>query len=113
MNSADLKRAILQASDSTGIRKRIASGEAGLNSDDIIEMGNALESMTRHNGWTYVEEYILKHSNPVGLLFSGDDPVAKGKAQALILLMQWVQQTILAKNDLMEKRDKKPEGKPE
>jgi hypothetical protein len=105
MNSADIKREILQSSGNTGIRKRLVSGESGLDSNDIIEMGGALESLVKHKGWSYVESYILKNSNPVGLLFADVDLAARGKAQALILLMQWVQQTILAKNDLLEKQN--------
>jgi hypothetical protein len=106
MNSADIKREILQSSDSTGIRKKLESGDAGINSEDVVEMGQALEQMTQSKGWSFVEAYIINHSNPVGLLFAADDPVMKGKAQALILLMQWVQQTILAKNNILAKGNK-------
>lgn len=109
MNSADLKREILMSSDKTGIRKRLASGEAGLDSNDVIEMGMALEGMTTQKGWSYVEAYILKNSNPVGLLFAADDPILRGKAQALVLLMQWVNQTILAKNDLLAQQNRETE----
>lgn len=103
MNSADIKRTILESSDSTGIRKKLVSGETGLNSDDIIEMGTALENMTQQKGWAYISAYILKNSNLLGLLFGPDDPIAKGKAQALVQLDQWIQQTILAKNEILKK----------
>ena len=52
MNPADIKREILQSSDSTGIRKKLVSGESGLNSDDIVEMGIALENLTQQKGWS-------------------------------------------------------------
>ncbi|MFA5340195.1 MAG: hypothetical protein WC332_00315 [Clostridia bacterium] len=107
MNPADMKREILQSSESTGIRKKLVSGETGLNSDDIIEMGNALETMTQSKGWSYVSAYIMKNSNLVSLLFGTDDPISKGKAQALVLLDQWVQQTILAKNEILKKQNEK------
>lgn len=105
MNSADIKREILRSSDKTGIRKRLVSGEAGLDSNDIIEIGVAFKSLVQHKGWSYVEAYILKNANPVGLLFGADDPLLRGKAQALILLMQYVQQTILAAEDLLAKEN--------
>jgi hypothetical protein len=105
-----MKREILALSDTTGIRKRIVSGESGLDSNDVIAMGTALENLTKQAGWSYVEAYILKNANPVGLIFAVADPVAQGKAQALILLIQWVQQTILAKNDLLE-RQRQEQGK--
>jgi phytoene/squalene synthetase len=105
MNAADIKRQILINSDKTGMRKKLESGEAGLTSEDIIEMGEAFESMTKHKGWAYVESYILKNANPVGLLFTdvaaSDNLVLRGKAQALILLMQWIQETIIAKNSIL------------
>ncbi|MFA5385423.1 MAG: hypothetical protein WC364_12345 [Eubacteriales bacterium] len=105
MNPADIKREILQSSDSTGIRKKLVSGESGLNSDDIVEMGIALENLTQQKGWSYISAYIMKNSNLVGLLFGENDPIARGKAQALILLDQWIQQTILAKNEILKKQN--------
>lgn len=110
MNSADIKREILQSSDNTGIRKKLESGESGINSDDVIEMGLALEQMTQGKGWSFVEAYILNHANPVGLIFMADNAVEKGKAQALILLMQWVQQTILAKNNILAAHNRKQDA---
>lgn len=103
MNASEFKRQILEQSDATGIRKRLVSGEAGINSDDIIDMGTALEQTTKTKGWFYIEAYILKNSNLVSMLFGPDDPVKKGEARALVSLMQYVNQTILAKNDILAK----------
>jgi hypothetical protein len=104
MNSADIKREILNSSDKTGIRKRFVSGEAGLTNDDIIEQGNALEQLTKQKGWSYVEAYMLDKCNPA-LILSTDDINVRATAKAMMYLMQWVQQTILAKNDLLKKQN--------
>lgn len=105
MNAADIKRQILESSEHTGIRKQLVSGDAGLNSNDIIEMGNALESMTKTKGWYYVEAYVLKHANLITQLFEPEDPIRKGGSQALVLLIQYVEQTIRAKNDLLKEQN--------
>jgi hypothetical protein len=101
MNSADIKREILASSDNTGIRKKLESGETGLNTDDIIEMGQALEIMTQQKGWNYIETYILNKCNPAVILET-DDPGVRITAKALMYLMQWVQQTIVAKNNIIK-----------
>lgn len=105
MNAADIKRQILESSDHTGIRKNLVSGEAGLNSNDIIEMGTALEQLTKTKGWYYIEAYILKNANLITQLFEPDDPIRKGASRALVMLMQYVEQTIRAKNDLMREQN--------
>ena len=105
MNAADIKRQILESSEHTGIRKNLVSGEAGLDSNDIIEMGNALEQMTKTKGWYYIEAYILKNANLITQLFEPDDPIRKGASRALVMLMQYVEQTIRAKNELLRKQD--------
>lgn len=105
MDSAQLKRMILEQSDSTGIRKRVLqnAGDVGLTNDDVIDIGKSLDDLTNLKGWAYIEAYIMKSANPLGLLFGQEDPIAKGKARGLIELMQYVDQMIKAKNELLKK----------
>jgi len=108
MDSAQLKRMILEQSETTGIRKNVLqnANDFGLNNDDVVEIGASLEDLTKRKGWAYVEAYILKAANPLGLIFGQEDPVAKGKARGLIELMQYVDQMIKAKNEIARKADK-------
>jgi hypothetical protein len=112
MDSAEIKRTILAESDSTGIRKKLLENrekEGGLNSDDIIEMGNAFEQMVKMKGWFYVEADIVNHSR---VLFR---PTATEQeritALALAGIMQRVKQTIDAKNAILEKINADRAGK--
>jgi len=107
MNSADIKRQILESSDVTGIRKKMQTPEFGLNNDEIVEMAYCFEEMVKTKGWVYIEAYILKNSNPVGLLFDDDNPIRKGEARALVKIMQYVDQVIKAKNDILRLQDEK------
>jgi len=112
LNSAEIKRQILMSSDNTGIRKRLLERPDGISEDEIIEMGNALESITKQKGWNYIEAYIMNQMDIVGLVFSDDKNDAKrGGAQKLIMLMQWMDQHIKAKDDILRKRQVKEEIK--
>lgn len=102
MNAADIKRQILEASEKTGIRKKISSGETGMNSEDVIEAGDALERMTQTKGWTYVEAYILKRCDP-SVILADDDPAVRVIGRTLMHLMQYVNEMIRAKNDFLRK----------
>jgi len=105
VNPADLKRQILMQSEQTGIRKKILSQhDTGITNDDVLEIGEALDKLTEQKGWTYIETYILKQADPIGLLFAEDNPVKKGEAKGLIKLMQYVDQMIKAKNELISKQ---------
>ena len=99
MEAAEIKRQILMDSDKTGTRKKIVSGESGLRSEDVIEMGKAFEQLVTTKGWTYIEAYILQQANPMSTLF-GADAETLARARGLVLLMQHVDAVIRAKNDL-------------
>lgn len=101
MNPADIKRQILMESDKSGIRKRIQNyQESGLNEGDILEMGNAFSAMVDTPGWAYVEAYLMKNANLVAMLYE-TDPVRKGKAAACVELMQYIDQIIKARNEIL------------
>ena len=110
MNPVELKRQILEQSEKSGIRKKILAPDVGLNNEEVIEMGVALEGMTKGKGWGYVEAYILNHSNPVARLFEEYNAEKIAAAKALMLLMQYVDQVIKAKNELLEKANEKKEN---
>jgi hypothetical protein len=106
MNPADIKRQILMESDKSGIRKRIQNqSESGLTNDEIVDMGQAFERMVETNGWAYIEAYLMKHANLVAMLYE-TDTIRRGKAVACIELMQYVDQVIKAKNDILSKENK-------
>lgn len=107
MDSAEIKRMILAESETTGIRKRMVENrdkEGGMNTDDILDMGNAFDIMVKGKGWAFIEAYIINRANPVRMLMRSDvTPEEKGAASALMGLMQYVKQAIDAKNAILEK----------
>ena len=117
MDSAALKRMILEDSERTGIRKKIVDQKEGINADDIIEMGQAMELTVQTKGWNYVEAYLIRKCDPTTFLFgTGDDSLQRGEARGAINLMQYIDQTIKAKNEILRKAnenravDKTPTG---
>jgi hypothetical protein len=120
MDSAEIKRMILAESESTGIRKRMVDNrekEGGLNTDDILDMGNAFDMMVKSKGWAFIEAYIINRANPVRMLMRNDVTESeKGSASALMGLMQYVKQVIDAKTAILEKvnaeRSKEGNGTP-
>ena len=101
MNPADIKRQILMESDKSGIRKRIQNqSESGLNEGDILEIGGAFEKMVETPGWMHLEAYLMKNANLVAMLYE-TDPIRKGKAAAYVELMQYIDQIIKARNEIL------------
>lgn len=103
MDSAQLKRMILDKSESSGIRKRMVSQESGISTDDIIEMGQAMENTVNTKGWSFIEAYLVRKCDPTSILFGPDDANMKGEARGAINLMQYIDQTIKAKNEILRK----------
>jgi len=108
MNPSEIKRQILANSHRSGFREQLKK-QGGLSNDEIVAMGSALESMVKTSGWTYTEAYIIRNTNLVGRLFDDEDLVAKGETRALVKIMQWIDQIITAKNEIV-KGDKQPEN---
>jgi hypothetical protein len=109
LDSAQLKRQILDKSESSGIRKKLLDMRAseGPSADDIIEQGQAMEQVTTMKGWAFMEQYLLRKCDPTNLLFGQDDPVARGEARGAINFMHFIDQTIRAKNELLRKANEK------
>jgi len=111
MDSAEIKRLILMNSDKSpavsGIKKYLEQhrGEAGKNSDDIIEMGKAFEALVNMPGWVYLEEYMINSANPINILFEENNESRKGVARGLIQTLQFVDRVIKEKNRIMEERN--------
>lgn len=103
MDSAQLKRMILEGSEKSGIRRKMVSREAGITEDDIIEMGQALEQTVNTKGWNFVEAYLIRKCDPTTFLFGNEDDSSRGEARGAINLMQYVDQAIKAKNEILQR----------
>ena len=55
LSSADIKRQVLVDGDTESKRDEYRQKIQGIPEDEIIEMGNALEEMTKTKGWIYPE----------------------------------------------------------
>jgi hypothetical protein len=111
MDSAEIKRMILKESESHPYVKSLLGDKARQqlnNSDDVFEMGTAFEKMVETKGWNYVEEYIIRNANPIGMLINDNkDENQRGVAKGLVQLMQFVDLAIKAKERIEAERDAK------
>jgi len=112
MDSAQLKRMILEKSELSGIRKRILDEKEGINADDIIEMGQEMEKTVNTKGWNFIEAYLVRKCDPTTFLFGTEDAMQRGEARGAINLMQYIDQTIKAKNELLRKANERTVSKP-
>lgn len=101
LSSAEIKRQILMGASNSPIKKKMEQ-PPGISEGEMIEIGNDLEAVTKHRGWTLVESYMLRRMNLVGLAMS-DKPDAdqKGIAKGFIELMQWIQLSIMKRDELL------------
>jgi len=84
----------------------------GITDGEMIEWGNDLEAMTRTKGWIWVESFMFRNMNVVGLILADkdkQDPDQKGIAKGYINLMQAIELTIQKKNELITKEKEKYE----
>lgn len=115
LSSAEIKRQILVSSDKSGIRAKIqqALENQSMTEGEVIESGNAFEAMTKMHGWILLESFMLRRMDITGLIFSEGDTLAqKGIARGYMELMQYIDQTIKARDAILEQeRTKEETGK--
>lgn len=114
LSSAEIKRQILMDSDKSGVRKRIeqAIENQSMTEGEIIETANALEALTKTKGWVYIESFMLRRMDITGLIFmEGDNSAQKGIARGYMELMQYIDQTIKARDTILDRETKKETGK--
>lgn len=114
ISSAEIKRQILMASDQSGIKKKIqqALENQTMTEGEIIETGNALEESTKMKGWNYIEAFMLRRMDIVGLVFGeGDTLPQKGIARGYMELMHYIDQTIKMRDEILERERRETEKK--
>lgn len=118
LSSAEIKRQILIQSDKSGFKERWLKqppAPEGITEDEIIEMANALEALSKTKGWNYIESFMLREIDVVGV-FYGESPDATkiGHGKAMIKLMHYVDQTIKARDEIIKRRanEEREKGKP-
>lgn len=120
ISSAEIKRQILIASDKSGIKKKIqqALENQTMTEGEIIETGNALKEVANMKGWNYIEAFMLRRMDIVGLVFGEEDSMPqKGIARGYMELMHYIDQTISMRDEIIERertkdeKGKAPEGK--
>ena len=111
LSSAEIKRQILMGASNSPLRKKMEQ-PPGISEGEMIEIGNDLDAVTKHRGWTLIESYMLRRMNLVGLAMS-DTPNAdqKGIAKGFIELMQWISLSIRKRDELLEGERLKHETK--
>jgi len=111
--SAEIKRQILMAADSSPVKKKMDQSPPGISEGEQVEWGNDLEAVTKMRGWVFIESYMMRRMNLVGLVMSDekDSSTQKGVAKAFIELMQWIHLTIKRRDEILEKEKLKYEAK--
>ena len=103
LSSAEIKRQILMSAGQSDIKKRFEN-PPGISEGELLEIGNNLKAVTKMNGWIWIESYMLKHMNLVGLALSDKEmPDQKGIAKGYINLMQVIQLHIQKAEEIEEK----------
>ena len=107
LDPVQFKRQIIEDSERNGFRKKLVEDHAaGRNTELTVEMGAALESLTQHKGWAYVEQYMFARTNPVKVIMDAIPPEEKYRAQAFIQLMQYIAAVVKAKNEIIASQNK-------
>ena len=111
LSSADIKREILMSAKESIVKKKMEN-PPGISEGELIDIGQKLEAVTKMQGWTYIESYMLRRMNLVGLALSDkEQPDQKGIAKGFIELMQWIQLAIEKKDEILAKERLKYEAK--
>lgn len=111
LSSAEIKRQILMGAKESIVKKRMEN-PPGISDGELIEMGNDLEAVTKMKGWIWIESYMLRRMNLVGLALSDkENPDQKGIARGFIELMQYIQLSVEKKDELLTKERVKHEAK--
>jgi hypothetical protein len=104
LSSADIKREIIASAATSPVRKRISEVPEGMTEGDQIEIGKALEAVTKLAGWSIIEKYMITRANVVGMAMSDNvSDTIRGIAKGYIELMQWVTLAINRKDEILEK----------
>lgn len=106
LSSADIKRKILMDSNNGEIRKRIdtAIEDGALTNNDILEFGEAFETMVKTKGWLLFERRMLQDLDPM-VLVSGNEET-KTRAKVRLYDMQWIDLMIREKVRILEEANK-------
>jgi hypothetical protein len=103
ISSSEIKRQILMSAGQSDIKKRMEN-PPGISDGELLEIGNDLKSVTKMRGWIWIESYMFRRMNLVGLVLSDkDQPDQKGIARGYIELMQVIQLHIQKAEEIEEK----------
>ncbi len=104
LSSADIKREIIASASTSPIKKRITEVPEGMTEGDQLEIGKALEAVTKLAGWSIIEKYMITRANVVGMAMNDNvTDTTRGIAKGYIELMQWVTLAIKRKDEILEK----------
>ncbi len=103
LSSSEIKRQILMSAGQSDIKKRMEN-PPGISDGELLEIGNDLKAITKMRGWIWIESYMLRRMNLVGLALSDkENPDQKGIARGYIELMQMIQLHIQKAEEIEEK----------
>ena len=114
-SARDIKAEIMRTAPKSEIankmRKVLTSRPSGKSDGEWIEEGNALEHLIKQPGWEYIEQFIIRKADIIGMVTNSalNTDMQKGIANGLIELEQYIDTAIRIKNEMIEKEKPKYE----
>jgi len=110
--SAEIKRQIIEnARDSVRKRESHEMPE-GLTEDKVVEIGKALEIMTKTGGWIHLEAVMFKKADLVNMTIQGNtSELQRGVAKGYLEIIDYVARMIAEKDKILERERLQYEAK--
>jgi len=102
------KRNVMKDAGKLRTKKNAIPNIGGVTNNEILEMGNALEEMSKTKGWLIMESWIYNETNSIKILGLKTD-FERGRAAGQLLMMQRMEYMISKKNELVEEERVKKE----
>jgi hypothetical protein len=112
LSTAEIKRQILLQSDDSGIRKEMVKRHVGRDEDMIIEWADALEQMVKLKGWSILEGFLIREMDIPGMYADNANERKIGYGKAMMTVMQFVDQTIKAKAEILKRQEEARKNSP-
>jgi len=110
--SAEIKRQIIEnARDSVRKRESHQMPE-GLTEDKVVEIGKALETMSKMGGWIHLEAVMFKKADLVNMTIQGNtSELQRGVAKGYLEIIDYVARMIAEKDKILDRERLKYEAK--
>jgi len=116
LSSAQIKRQIIESAKTGPFRRPHEQPDNPMPPGEVIEIGKALEAVTKMAGWAIISQYMEKQEDIIGLITNDkmseqERTMKRGIAAAFIRMDQWIVRCIAEKDKILEEERLKHEAK--